>query len=199
MLGRILEALGALLEDAPVFNRLVEQMKAWGETQQAAREHLITGLSNVVASFERAHAIVLLELSRLAAARSPDEYKDIIAKDIDRDKFYHLFKANDICRHVHSLHSDLKSGFGDIKESIVLGAAKKLSKALGEFEAGEYTLAEQYQQYLSSVLLEAFKVTTDDDLKEALTQIVDEQARLSQELSALTHFKRRLLQLSLYG
>ena len=47
------------------------------------------------------------------------------------------------------VHADLKSGFGDIKESIVLGAAKKLSKALGDFEQGEYTLAEQYQQYLS--------------------------------------------------
>jgi hypothetical protein len=81
----------------------------------------------------------------------------------------------------------------------VLGAAKKLSKALGDFEQGEYTLAEQYQRHLSAVLLDAFKVNTDDDLKEALSQIVDEQARLSQELYALTLFKRRLLQLSLYN
>jgi len=60
MLKRILEALGAFLEDAPVFNRLIEQMKKWGETQQTARTHLISVLSNVVASFERAHAIVLI-------------------------------------------------------------------------------------------------------------------------------------------
>lgn len=33
MLKRILEAMGALLEDAPVFNRLIEQMKAWGDIQ----------------------------------------------------------------------------------------------------------------------------------------------------------------------
>lgn len=36
MLKRILEAMGALLEDAPVFNRLIDQMKDWGATQQAA-------------------------------------------------------------------------------------------------------------------------------------------------------------------
>jgi hypothetical protein len=68
MLKRILEALGALLEDTPVFDRLIDQMKQWGETQQTARAHLISVLSNVVASFERAHAIVLIELSRLSGA-----------------------------------------------------------------------------------------------------------------------------------
>ncbi len=74
-LKRILDAMGALLEDAPVFNRLIEQMKQWGATQQTAREHLVSVLTNVVASFERAHAIVLIELSRLFGATTPDEYK----------------------------------------------------------------------------------------------------------------------------
>jgi len=199
MLQRVLEALGALLEDAPVFNRLIEQMKDWGKTQQAAREHLIRVFSNVLASFERAHAIVLLELSRLAAVRSPDEYKTTMAKEIDRDKLYELFKANDVCAPVHQLQADLQSGFADIKDSIALGAANKLSKALGDFELSEYALAEDYQKHLSSVLLSAFKVNTQDDLKQAISEVVDEQGRLSRELSALTAFKHRLLQLSLYS
>lgn len=185
MLKRILEALGALLEDAPVFSRLIEEMKAWGETQQEARQRLVSVLSNVVASFERAHAIVLIELSRLAASRTPDDYKRIISEDLERDKFYELFKANEICEHVHQLHADLQSGFGDIKESIVLGAAKKLARSLGEFERGEYTLAQQYQDYLSRVLFSAFDVNNDEDLRNALTQIVDEQAGLSSELAEL--------------
>lgn len=198
MLKRILEALGALLEDAPVFNRLIDQMKKWGETQQAARSHLISVLSNVVASFERAHAIVLIELSRLSGATTPQQYKDIATEKIDRNRFYELFKVNDICSHVHQLHSDLRSGFGDIADSIVLGAAKRLSRALGEFEQGEYTLAEQYQEHLARVLMSPAAVNNADDLKEALTEIADEQARLSSELAELTKFKRRLLQISLY-
>lgn len=198
MLKRILEALGALFEDTPVFNRLIEQMKQWGHTQQAARAHLVSVLSNVVASFERAHAIVLIELSRLSGATTPQQYKDIATEKIDRDKFYELFKVNDVCSHVHQLHSDLKSGFGDIADSIVLGAAKRLSRALGEFEHGEYTLAEQYQEHLGKVLMSPALVNDMDDLKEALTEIADEQARLSSELADLTKFKRRLLQISLY-
>lgn len=198
MLKRVLEALGALLEDAPVFSRLIEQMKQWGDTQQAARAHLISVLSNVVASFERAHAIILIELSRLSGATTPQQYKDIATEKIDRDKFYELFKTNDICSYVHQLHSDLKSGFGDIADSIVLGAAKRLSRALGEFEQGEYTLAAQYQDHLAKVLMSPSLVNNMDDLKEALTEIADEQARLSSELTELTKFKRRLLQISLY-
>lgn len=199
MLKKILEALGALLEDAPVFNRLIEQMKTWGDTQQEARHRLISIISNVVASFERAHAIVLIELSRLSGAKTPDDYKRIISDDIERDKFYELFKANEICEYVHQLHADLKSGFGDIKESIVLGAAKKLARSLGEFEQGEYTLAHQYQEHLSKTLFSAFSVNNEEDLKDAITQIVDEQARLSKELAELTKFKQRLYQVSLYG
>ena len=199
MLKRILEAMGALLEDAPVFNRLIDQMKDWGETQQAAREHFVSVLTNVIASFERSHAIILIELSRLSAATTPDEYKHILGREIDRDKFYDLFKANEVCEYVHKLHSDLKSGFGDVGDSIVLGAAKRLSRALGEFEQGEYTLAMQYQEHLAKVLMSPASVNDRGDLNEALTEIADEQARLSSELAELTKFKRRLLQLSLYG
>ncbi|MCJ8500121.1 hypothetical protein [Desulfatitalea alkaliphila] len=199
MLKRILEAMGALLEDTPVFNRLIEQMKAWGDTQQDSRHRLVSVLSNVVASFERAHAIVLIELSRLAAARTPEDYKRIISDDLERDKFYDLFRANEICEHVHQLHADLQSGFGDIRESIVLGAAKKLARSLGEFEQGEYTLAQQYQEYLSNTLFSALSVNDQEDLRDAITQIVDEQARLSQELAELTKFKQRIYQISLYG
>ncbi|CAB5133049.1 hypothetical protein D3OALGA1CA_3354 [Olavius algarvensis associated proteobacterium Delta 3] len=198
MLKRILEALGALLEDTPVFNRLIMQMKQWGDSQQAARAHLISVLSNVVASFERAHAVVLIELSRLSGATTPQEYKDIMSEKIDRDKFYELFKVNDVCSHVHQLHSDLKSGFGDISDSIILGAAKRLSRSLGEFEKGEYTLAMNYQEYLAKVLMSPSSVNNMDDLKDALTEIADEQARLSSELTELTKFKIRLLQISLY-
>jgi len=198
MLKRILEALGALLEDTPVFNRLIMQMKQWGDSQQAARAHLISVLSNVVASFERAHAVVLIELSRLSGATTPQEYKDIMSEKIDRDKFYELFKVNDVCSHVHQLHSDLQSGFGDISDSIILGAAKRLSRSLGEFEKGEYTLAMNYQEYLAKVLMSPSSVNTMDDLKDALTEIADEQARLSSELTELTKFKIRLLQISLY-
>jgi hypothetical protein len=198
MLRRILDALGALLEDTPVFNRLIEQMKQWGTTQQAARAHMVSVLSNVVASFERAHAIVLIELSLLSCARDPQEYKDIAAQKIDRDKFYELFKTNEICAHVHQLHSDLKSGFGDISDSIILGAAKRLSRALGEFEQGEYTLAEQYQEHLARVLMSPASINDEVSLKDALTEIADEQGRLAMELTELTKFKRRLLQLSLY-
>jgi len=199
MLKRILEALGALLEDTPVFNRLIDQMKQWGDTQQAARAHLVSVLTNVVASFERGHAIVLIELSRLYAASSPQQYKQIAASQIDRNKFYELFKANDVCSHVHQLHADLKSGFGDIGDAIVLGAAKRLSRALGDFEQGEYTLAEQYQEHLAKALMSPADVDSVDDLRDALTEIAEEQARLSAELAELTQFKRRLLQISLYG
>ncbi len=199
MLKRVLEALNALFEDTPVFNRLIEQLKAWGATQQEARQRLVSALSNVVASFERAHAIVLIELSRLAAAKTPDEYRRIISEDLDRDKFYHLFQANEICEHVHQLHADLQSGFGDIRDAIVLGAAKRLARSLGEFEQGEYTLAQQYQTYLSQVLFSPFRVHNAEDLQDAITQIVDEQVRLSSELAELTKFKQRLYQLALYG
>jgi len=198
MLKKILEALGALLEDTPVFNRLIDQMKQWGETQQAARAHMVSVLTNVVASFERAHSVVLIELSLLSCATNPQAYKDIAAQKIDRDKFYDLFKANEICAHIHQLHADLRSGFGDIGDSIVLGAAKRLSRALGEFEQGEYTLAEQYQEHLTKVLMSPALVNNADDLKDALNEIVDEQARLATELAELTKFKRRLLQISLY-
>ncbi|MDJ0783636.1 MAG: hypothetical protein QNJ22_16795 [Desulfosarcinaceae bacterium] len=198
MLKRILDALGALLEDTPVLNRLIDQMKQWGDTQQAARAHLVSVLTNVVASFERAHAIVLIELSILSGATTPQEYKDISIEKIDRGKFYDLFKTNDICSHVHQLHADLRSGFGDIADSIVLGAAKRLGRALGEFEQGEYTLAEQYQEHLTRVLMSPATVNSMEDLTDALTEIADEQARLSTELAELTRFKRRLLQISLY-
>lgn len=104
MLKRILEALGALLEDTPVFNRLIDQMKQWGETQETARSHLISVLSNVVASFELAHAIVLIELSRLSGATTSQQYKEIATEKIDRNKLYELFKVNDICSHIHQLH-----------------------------------------------------------------------------------------------
>ena len=199
MLKRILEALGALLEDTAVFNRLIDQMKQWGDTQQAARAHLISVLTNVVASFERGHATILIELSRLYAATSPQEYKQIAAREIDRGKFYDLFKANDICEHVHQLHADLKSGFGDIADAIVLGAAKRLSRALGEFEQGEYTLAEQYQEHLAKALMSPADVNSPDDLRDALSEIAEEQKRLSDELAELTRFKRRILQVSLYS
>ncbi|MCP4186776.1 MAG: hypothetical protein GY763_04140 [Gammaproteobacteria bacterium] len=199
MLKRILDALGAILEDAPVFSRLIDQMKEWGATQQAARAHMVSVLTNVVASFERAHSIVLIELSLLSCATNPQDYKSIAADKIDRDKFYDLFQANEICAHVHQLHSDLKSGFGDIADSIVLGAAKRLSRALGEFEQGEYTLAEQYQEHLARVLMSPALVNDEESLKDALTEIADEQARLAEELAELTQFKRRLLQLSLYS
>ncbi len=69
---------------------------------------------------------------------------------------------------------------------------------MGEFEQGEYTLAEQYQEHLAKVLISPASVNDRDDLKDALTEIADEQARLSSELAELTKFKRRLLQLSLY-
>lgn len=199
MLKRVLEALGGILEDAPVFNRLIDQMKQWGDGQQEARKHLVSVLSNVVASFERGHAIVIIELSMLSAAGDPQQYKDIALNKIDRDKFYELFKTNEICEFVHQLHADLKSGFGGISDSIVLGAANKLSKALGEFEQGEYSLAMQYQEYLTSVLMSPGTVNTMEELKEALSELADEQARLSAELTELTKFKRRLLQISLYS
>ena len=73
-----------------------------------------------------------------------------------------------------------------------------MSRALGEFEQGEYTLATQYQEHLAKALMSPVSVNDRDDLKEALTEIVDEQTRLSSELAELTKFKRRLLQLSLY-
>lgn len=198
MLKRILDALGALLEDTPVFNRLIDQMKQWGDDQQAARAHLVSVLTNVVASFERAHAIVLIELSILSGAATPEEYKTISIEKIDRSKFYDLFQTNEICAHVHQLHADLNSGFGDIADAIVLGAAKRLSRALGTFEQGEYTLAEQYQEHLTGVLMRPATVHSMEDLKEALAEIADEQARLSAELAELTKFKRRLFQISLY-
>lgn len=199
MLKRVLEALGALLEDAPVFNRLIDQMKQWGNDQQDTRKHLISVLSNVVASFERGHAIVIIELSMLSAAQDPQHYKDIALNKIDRDKFYHLFQTNEICQYVHQLHADLKSGFGGISDAIVLGAAKKLAHALGEFEQGEYTLAMQYQEHLTKVLMSPGSVNSDEELKEALGVLADEQASLAAELSELTKFKRRLLQISLYS
>jgi hypothetical protein len=199
MIDKILDALGALLEDVPVFDRLIDQMKAWGASQEEARARLVSVLTNVVASFERAHATVLIELSRLYAATSPAEYKQIAAREIDRTRFYELFKANDICAHVHQLHADLKSGFNAIGDSLVLGAANRLSRALGDFEQGEYTLAAQYQDHLARVLMSPAAVNDRNDLKKALTEIADEQARLSTELAALTQFKRRLLQLSLYN
>jgi len=68
MLKGILDALGALLSDAPVFDRLIEQMKQWDKTQEEARNRLISTLTNVVQSFERSYAIVLIELSRLFTA-----------------------------------------------------------------------------------------------------------------------------------
>jgi GTP1/Obg family GTP-binding protein len=199
MLKRILEALSALLEDTPVVNRLLEQMKAWGESQQASRAHMVSVLSNVISSFERAHAIVLIELSRLAAVRDADEYRRVAANEIARDKFYELFKTNEICEHVHQLHADLKSGFGDIHDSIILGAAKQLADALGEFEQGEYTLATQYQEYLAKVLMSPAEVNDETSLRNALAHIVDEQKRLASELASLTQFKQCLFQIALYG
>lgn len=199
MLKKILDALGALLEDAPVFDRLIAQMQAWGATQQDARARLVQVLGDVVASFERAHAIVLIELSRLGGARTPDEYRAALAGGLDRDRLYELFKANEICEHVHRLHADLRSGFGEVGDALVLGAAKRLAAALGDFEQGEYTLAMNYQQHLQGVLLDAFRVDDEESFREARARIVDEQAALAEELSALTAFKRRLLQLSLYA
>ncbi len=198
MLKQVLDALGALLDDAPVFNRVIEQMKVWGDDQQQARHHLVSVLTNVVASFERGHAIVLIELSRLAAVKTADEYKQVISQQLDRDKFYQLFKENEICEHVHQLQADLSSGFGMISESIVLGAAKNLARALGEFEQGEYTLAQQYQSHLANTLFGAFSVDSEQDLKTAIAQIIDEQAGLAEELAALTVFKRKIYRLALY-
>lgn len=199
MLKKVLDALGALLEDVPVFERLIAQMQAWGSTQQAARQRLVTVLGDVVASFERAHAVVLIELSRLGAADTADDYRRAVARDLDRDRLYELFKANEICEHVHRLHADLRSGFGEISDALVLGAARKLAAALGDFEQGEYTLAMNYQQHLQGALLDALRVVDEDGLREARVRLVDEQLALSRELQELTAFKRRLLQLGLYA
>lgn len=109
-----------------------------------------------------------------------------------------LFIVNDIRSHVHQPHSALKSGFGDIADSIFLEAAKQLIRALGEFEQGEYTLAEQHQEHLAGVLMSPAEVHNPDDLKEVLTEIADEQSHLSSELAELIKFKRQLLQISLY-
>lgn len=60
-------------------------------------------------------------------------------------------------------------------------------------------MAEKYQEHLAKVLMSPASVNNAGDLNEALTEIADEQARLSSELNDLTKFKRRLLQLSLYN
>ena len=197
MLKRIIEALSALLEDTPMFGRLLNQMKKWGETQEAARAHFVSVLSNVVATFEKSHSIVLIELSRLTGAKTPEEYNDIIQNRIDRSKFYELFKTNDVCRFVHELQADLNSGFGDIKDSLVLGAAKELTAALGTFEKGEYSLAEQYADYVRDALLSPFSVNSSADLKKAQAAIIEQESTLAAELRELTQFKRKIFSLSL--
>lgn len=197
MLKRILDALSALLRDTPVLNRLLDQLKTWGESQEQARNHLIAVLTNVVQSFERSHAIVMIELSRLTTAASPEQYRQSFER-IDHNKFYDLFKTNEVCVHLHELRADLESGFGTISDSIVLGAAKQLKRALGEFEHYEYSLAEGYIQYLRSVLYSPSRINTQADLKDAIAAIVDQEKTLAEELNELTTFKRQILHLTLY-
>lgn len=198
MLKRILDALHALLSDAPVFNRLLEQLKAWGQTQEEARNRLIGVLTDVVQSFEKAHATVLIELAILTNSRTPEEYRTGIDR-LNRDKLYELFKTKEVCEHLHQLMAEATSGFGDIQDAIVLGAAKRLRRALGEFEEYEYTLAERYENYLRKTLLGSYRVNTEDDLNEAREALVDQEEELVTELRELTAFKRQILRLSLYG
>lgn len=197
MLKRIIEALSALLTDTPVFNRLLDQMKAWGETQEEARKRLISILSDVVRSFEQAHSIVFIELSRLTNVKTPGQYRSKVEK-LDRNKFYRLFKTKDVCDNLHRLEAELASGFGDIQDSVVLGAAKRLKRALGQFEQYEYSLAERYEDYLRTTLFGAHRVNSKEDLEEAISAIVDQEEELVTELRQLTGFKRQILNISLY-
>ncbi len=199
MLNRVLDALGALLEDTPVMNRLIIQMQEWGETQQESRERIVRVLSDVVTAFSRGHAITVIELSKLLTARTPDEYSQIMGNDLKRDNFYELFKADDVCRHIHQLRADLESGFGEVKDAIVLQSIKKFSRSLGEFEKYEYSLAERYEDYITQVLMGVYSVTDEESLKDAQQAVIDLEEELSEELRALSKFKRRIFQLSLIG
>lgn len=197
MIKRIVEALHALLSDVAVFDRLLEQMKDWGATQEDARKRLISTLSNIVQAFEKSHAIVLLELSQLTNSSDAADYRNRI-DELDQNKLYELFKAKDVCEHLHVLQSELASGFGDIKDSIVLGAAKRLKRALGELEEFEYALAYKYEDYLRKTLMQARDVNTTEDLNDAVSAIIDTEEELINELRELTKFKRSILSASLY-
>ena len=198
MIKRIVEALHALLSDVSVFDRLLEQMKVWGATQEDARERLISTLSNIVQAFEKSHSIVLLELSQLTNSTDAADYRNRI-DELDQDKLYKLFKAKDVCEHLHILQAELASGFGDIRDSIVLGAAKRLKRALGELEEFEYTLAYKYEDYLRKTLMQARDVNTTEDLHDAVSAIIDTEEELINELRELTKFKRSILRASLYN
>lgn len=197
MLKRILEALSALLGDTPVFSRLLDQMKAWGDTQDMARKRLIGVLFNVVQSFEEAHAIVLIELSGLMNAKTADEYRTRI-DELNSQKLYGLFKTKNVCVHLHELESELSSAFGDIQDSIVLGAAKRLRRELGQFEQYEYSLAQRYEDYLRTTLIGAHRVNSNEDLEDARGALIDQEDELATELRELTAFKRSVFNLSLY-
>lgn len=197
MIKRIVEALHALLADTAVFNRLLNQLKIWGENQEDARNRLIRVLSDVVQAFERSHSIVLIELSRLTNSKDPEDYRDRV-DELNSAKLYDLFKAKDVCENIHSLQAELESGFGDIRDSIVLGAAKRLKRALGDFEQFEYTLAYKYEDYLRRTLVQAHGVTTTEELNDAVAAIIDTEEELINELRELTQFKRSILSASLY-
>lgn len=199
MLNRVLDALGALLEDTPVMSRLIDQMQEWGQSQQESRERIIRVLSDVVTAFSRGHAITVIELSKLLTAQTPEDYSKIMLNDLNRDHFYDLFKADDVCRHIHQLRADLESGFGEVKDAIVLQSIKKFSRSLGEFERYEYSLAERYEDYITQVLLGVHAVTDKDSLKDAQQAVIDVEEELSEELRSLSKFKRRIFQLSLIG
>ena len=92
---------------------------------------------------------MLIELSKLSTAQTVREYNDRHQK-LNVHDLTQLFKANEVCEGVHQLQTDLASGFGDISDSVVVGAVSKLKDALGEFANYEYSLATRYPATLSA-------------------------------------------------
>ncbi len=109
-----------------------------------------------------------------------------------------MFKENEVCENLHPLQAELSSGFGDIKDAIVLGAAKHLKSALGEFEEYEYSLANKYADYLKKTLFGAHRVNSEKELNDAIFTIIDTEENLNNELRELIKFKRSIPKATLY-
>jgi hypothetical protein len=67
---------------------------------------------------------------------------------------------------------------------------------LGTFEQGEYSLAEQYADYVRSVLLSPVAVSSDEELRAAKKRIIEQEDMLATELRELTRFKRKIFDLT---
>ena len=198
MLKRVLEALSALIGDDNGFGRLLSQMKAWGQTQEEARKRLISVLTNLVVSFETAHALVVAELSKLTFSTDAADYR-ATAKNLDVGKLTQLFKANGVCENLHQLEADLSSGFGDVADSVVLGALNQLRAAIGDLQQWEYSLATRYEDHLTGVLYGVRTIKTDADVEPAVDALIAEQRALQSELQELTDFKRKVFSLAFKG